>query len=374
MDITQLLKTAAKIKASDLHLIKGEPPIVRIDGALLDLNDFLTAPEDTPAAYVMSADGEIASENKETQESKIIVSEEDLEIAINQILSPEQKKRFLEEKDLDFALSFDGFRLRINLARERGNIKLTARIISNHKVSLEEINMPQVVQRLLHLRQGLILLTGPAGSGKSTSLAAMIGYINENLNSNIVTLEDPIEYMFSPEASIITQRELGIDMDSFAAGLKHVLRQDPNVVMIGEMRDLETVSAAVTLAETGHLVLATLHTSSAAQTIDRIIDMFPTHQQNQIKSQLSTILAAVISQRLLPRLGGGRIATREVMIMNSAVANLIREHKTVQLKSVIETSLGEGMISFSRDLKDLYGRNLITQEVYEEYLSSLSNI
>jgi len=266
---------------------------------------------------------------------------------------------------LDFLYSVDDRRYRVNLSQERDSFRLSARVISDTIPTLEDIDMPDVIYNLLSMNQGLILLTGPTGCGKSTTLASMVEYLNKNFNYNIITLEDPIEYIFKSNKSVIAQRQLGFDMFTFGDGLKHILRQDPDVIMVGEMRDLETISTAITLAETGHLVLATLHTYSASQTVDRMIDIFPSHQQGQIRSQLSMILAAVISQRLLPKVGGGRVAAREIMIRNSAVANLIREQKSSQLKSVIETSYKDGMRTLSRSIKDLYDNNRITRETAE---------
>jgi twitching motility protein PilT len=237
--------------------------------------------------------------------------------------------------------------------------------------TLEEIQMPKIVYNLLDLKQGLILVTGPTGCGKSTTLAAMIDYINLNRFCNIITFEDPIEYVFEPKKSIIVQRELGADMTSFAAGLKHALRQDPNVIMVGEMRDLETIATTITLAETGHLVLATLHTYNASQTIDRIIDIFPPHQQTQVRMQLSMTLAGIISQRLLPTLNGeGRIATREILLNTPAVSNIIRENKVAQLKTVIETSSRQGMRSLDQDLQRLYKEKLIKKEIAQSYMDN----
>lgn len=255
------------------------------------------------------------------------------------LLNDGQKKKFVANRNLDFSFSLENkARFRINLHYEKNNIGLTARVINEQILSLKDIGVPKITYDLLNSDHGLILVTGPTGCGKSTTLAAMINYINENYNRSIITLEDPIEFIFKPSKSIIIQRELGSDILSFQDGLKYAMRQDPNIIMVGEMRDLETISAAVTLAETGHLVLATLHTCSSAQTVDRIIDIFPPHQQNQIKTQLSTALKAVIAQKLLPKINGGRIAAREIMINTPAIANLIRENKTSQIKTVIETS------------------------------------
>ncbi len=348
MDINNLLKLAADNQASDIHLLSGQPPILRIDGELVDLNQVVS------------------------HEKFAALTNTNLEIFIDRLLTEKQKTRFLEERDLDLGYQIDTYRYRLNFAYEKNNISIVARIISDQKQTLEEIGMPPIVEELLKLTQGFILVTGPTGCGKSTSLAAMINHLNSHYSYNIVTLEDPIEYIFSPEKSIISQRQLGTDMLTFNSGLKHVLRQDPNIIMLGEMRDLETISAAVTLAETGHLVLATLHTYSAAQTIDRIIDSFPPYQQNQIKSQLSNVLSAVISQRLLPRQQGGRIATREILINNKAVANLIREGKLEQIESIIETGSSQGMITMDKHLKELYQAGEISREVAERNIENIN--
>jgi twitching motility protein PilT len=350
MDIDKLFQLAVKNKASDLHLVNGLSPLLRINGEIIPISKLKEAKD-----YF--------------KEEK--VSNTDLEKLLTEILTAADKEKFLLAKDLDFGYSLDDVRFRVNLSYEKGSIHLVARVINSQEVSLEELGMPAVTKKILRQNQGLVLVTGPTGSGKSTTLAAMINYINSTEACNIITLEDPIEFLFQSKKSIITQRQLGSDMNSFASGLKHVLRQDPDIIMVGEMRDLETISAAITLAETGHLVLATLHTCSAAQTIDRIIDIFPPHQQNQIKSQLSSILLAVISQRLLPKVGGGRVAAREVLIHDSAVANLIREQKIPQINNVIETSANEGMITMSKSIKELYKNELISEEVAEEELEKL---
>lgn len=345
MDINQLFKLAADHKASDIHLVFGQPPILRIDGELQDINKTVTA-GGFPA-----------------------LTTADLTAGAAAMLSPELRQRLLDKRDLDLGYEIDNYRFRVNFAYEKNNLMIVARVINQQPPTLEEIGMPSVVQKLLNLPQGFILVTGPTGCGKSTTLAAMINYINENRSANIISLEDPIEFIFTPQRSLISQRQLGTDMLSFASGLKHVLRQDPNVIMLGEMRDLETIATAVTLAETGHLVLATLHTYSAAQTIDRIIDIFPPYQQGQIKSQLSAVLTAVISQRLLPkRLGPGRIAAREILINNEAVANLIREGKLAQIKSTLETGASFGMVTMDRHIKQLYEAGEISREVAESNL------
>ncbi len=333
MTIKEIFKIALEEKASDVHLVTDMPPMLRIDGEL------------------SSVDHESPLPKKEME--RLILS----------ILDEEQKNKFLNEKELDISYQSDDARFRINLFFERGNMGMVARVISNKIPTVKDVELPDIVTQLLNLKQGLILVTGPTGCGKSTTLAAMVDYLNSNFTYNIITLEDPIEFMFEPKKSIIVQRQLGSDMLSFAEGLKHALRQDPNVIMVGEMRDLETIATTITLAETGHLVLATLHTYSAAQTIDRIIDIFPPHQQNQVRTQLSMTLAGVISQRLLQKTNGGRIATREIMINTPAVSNIIRENKIAQLKTVIETNAKDGMVSMDQEIKKLFKEKIITKEI-----------
>jgi twitching motility protein PilT len=340
MDIQTLLEKAIDKKASDLHLVVDLPPILRIDGELVYLK-------------------EMDKLNQKGAEDMIYA-----------ILDEKQKDSFISKRELDFGYSLKGYRFRINLHFEKNNIGLVARVISGDIPTLEDIDMPKVIYDLLGVKQGLILLTGPTGCGKSTSLAAMINYVNHNRSCNIITLEDPIEYVFQPEKSVIIQRQLGSDILSFASGLKHALRQDPNVIMVGEMRDLETIATTITLAETGHLVLATLHTYNAAQTIDRIIDIFPPHQQSQVRMQLSITLAGVISQRLLPRKEEGRVATREVLVNTPAVANLIRENKIAQIKTVIETNSKEGMRTMDQDIKRVFKEGLITEEIAQSNMEN----
>ncbi|MFH1457137.1 MAG: type IV pilus twitching motility protein PilT [Patescibacteria group bacterium] len=339
MNIDQIFSLAIKKNASDVHLIVGLPPILRVDGILKQIKDFIK------------------------------ISPSEIKEMIYAILTDQQKERFERERELDLSYQVkNSSRLRVNCFFEKSNIGLVARIIPAQVPNMESLGMTEVIYDLVRETQGLILFTGPTGCGKSTSLAAMIDLINSERSESIVTLEDPVEFIYTPKKSIIVQRQLGRDMLSFAEGLKHSLRQDPNVLLVGEMRDLETISATLTLAETGHLVFATLHTHSANQTVDRIVDIFPPYQQEQIRLQMSLSLRAVISQHLVPGVDGGRVAVREVMINNPAVSNLIRENKIPQIRSVIQTSSDEGMITRDQDLKRLFKEGKITKEVYEIYL------
>ncbi len=339
MEINKLLKASVDKRASDLHLVVGHSPIVRIDGDIKHLAEFpvLTAME--------------------------------LKKMIDSILTGHQKKKFQEEKELDFSYEINNIgRFRVNLFLERDNIGLVARVISKDIPSLEELGLGETTERLIKDKQGLILVTGPTGSGKSTSLASMINHINVTREDSIITLEDPIEYLFPKAKSVIVQRQLGSDMVSFAAGLKHVLRQDPDVIMVGEMRDLETIALTLTLAETGHLVLATLHTPNASQVIDRIVDVFPPHQQDQVRLQFSMVLDAVIAQQLLPRKGGGLIAAREILINTPAVSNIIRENKVPQIKTVMQTSSEYGMVTMNQSVKEIYEQGLIDDNIAQAFL------
>jgi twitching motility protein PilT len=339
--LKEIFEKAVEKKASDVHLVAYQPPVFRIDGELIWLKDF---PPLKP---------------------------EDLIDLIEPILNESQKKEIYEKKELDTSYGIDkNIRFRINLYWEKGNLALASRIIWPYIPSFEEIGLPEIAKKLCELKQGLIIVTGPAGCGKSTTLASMINYINQTRNCNIITLEDPIEFVFTPIKSLITQRELKKDMLSFYDALKHVVRQDPNVIMVGEMRDLETMSLTLTLAETGHLIFTTLHTPNAIQTIDRIIDVFPPYQQSQIRVQLALSLKAIIAQQLLPKKEGGRVAVREILINTPAVANLIRENKIAQIKSVIQTSLKDGMISFEQSLKKLLEEGVISYEIASLYFDN----
>ncbi len=337
--IDNILALASSSGASDVHFLVGRQPLFRIEGNLVDVDQ---EPVLTPAL---------------------------MEELVYSIINDEQKGRFVEQRELDFAYQVKrDARFRVNIHWARNNIGMVARVIPVTIPTIQQLDVPDVTYDLLRLHQGLILVTGPTGSGKSSTLAAMINYINQTQRCHIVTLEDPIEYVFFSDQSIIRQRELYKDFLSFSTALKHVVRQDPDVIMVGEMRDLETISAALTVAETGHLVFATLHTLGSSQTIDRIIDVFPPHQQEQIRLQLSTELRAVISQRLVARVGGGRIATREVMMNTPAVSNLIRENKVTQIQTVMQTSSQYHMFTMDQDLKRLYENQEINRDTALAYI------
>jgi len=334
MNLEEIFSLAINKKASDVHLVIGLPPVLRIDGLL------------------------------ERQEDLPSVSQKDLLSFVERNLNEGQKKNLFENRELDlsFVTLKEKTRLRVNVFWEKNNLALAARIIWPRLPTMEEIDMPRITYDLCRLSAGLIIISGPAGCGKSTTSAAMIEYINQNRNAHIITLEDPIEFVFTSKKCIISQRELGQDMVSFTQALKHVVRQDPNIIMVGEMRDLETISLAITLAETGHLILATLHTPSAPQTISRIVDVFPSNQQTQIRLQLSLALKAIVCQRLFPRAGGGRVAAREVLINNTAIANLIRENQIQQIVSNIQMGGRYGMFTLEQDLKRLIKEGMINQE------------
>ncbi|MFA5134904.1 MAG: type IV pilus twitching motility protein PilT [Patescibacteria group bacterium] len=345
--IDSMLVDAIKQGASDVHLATGKSPVFRVDGKLIE------------------------------QSGLKVLTPESVKSLIFEILSEKQQQIFTHERELDLSYELDDqSRFRVNCFWERGNVALAARIIASQIPKLEELMIPDVIRNLMDLKQGLILVTGPTGCGKSTSLAAMINYVNLKRAAHIITLEDPIEFIYPPDSgkSLIVQRQLGTDMLTFAQALKHILRQDPNVILVGEMRDLETIAATITLAETGHLVLATLHTYNAAQTVDRIIDVFPPYQQPQIRLQLSLFLKGIMSQQLLPKTDGGRVAAREILINTPAVANLIRENKIPQVKTVIQTSAADGMFTIDQDLKRLYEEGFISDDTAKTYMVTPSMI
>lgn len=328
-----LLEEVIKKKASDLHIQVGLPPMLRVDGALVPV----------PGADVLT--------------------EETVELLIFAVLDEDQKQILLKDKEFDFSFAFgDLGRFRVNAFHERGNLAAAMRLIPNEILSIEQLGLPQIANKFAEYPRGLVLVTGPTGSGKSTTLAALLNKINLEKAVHIVTIEDPIEFTHKSQKSVIVQREVHYDTYSFSAALRSSLRQDPDVVLIGEMRDLETIAAAITIAETGHLVLATLHTNSASQSIDRMIDVFPPHQQPQIRTQLSNILMAICSQRLVPAIGGGRIAAAEILVATPAVRNIIREGKTHQLEAVIQTGAEFGMQSMDKTLVNLIHNGTITYD------------
>jgi twitching motility protein PilT len=336
--LVDLLTTTAKQSASDLHLAVGRKPTLRIDGVLVPL-------QQEPVMTPESAEGVIGA-----------------------LLSPEQKQRLLKDRQVDMAYSFeDKARFRVNVYYQRGYLAAALRLVPARIKTIEDLNLPPLMHDLAKLSQGFVLFVGPAGHGKSSSLAAIVDEVNHTRSDHIITVEDPIEYLFTQDNCIVSQREVGSDATGFHAALRDILRQDPDVVMIGEMRDTVSIGTAMRAAETGHLVLSTLHTNSASQTIDRIIDSFPAEQQGQATSQLAATLVAIVSQRLLPRISGGRIPAVEIMIVNPAIRNLIRERKTYQIDLVIETSLQEGMITLNRSLANLVKNKEITLDNAELY-------
>lgn len=333
-----LLEEVVRKNASDLHLQVDLPPMLRLDGAL------------TPFSGYPNLNSE--------QVQRLVFS----------ILDEDQQRILMKDKEFDFSFAFgDLGRFRVNAFHERGNLAASLRLIPNDIKTVTELGMPPVIQTFADYPRGLVLVTGPTGSGKSTTLAALVDKINTEKARHIITIEDPIEFTHKSKRSVIAQREVHYDTYSFSAALRSALRQDPDVVLIGEMRDLETISAAITIAETGHLVFATLHTNSAAQSIDRMIDVFPPHQQPQVRSQLANILQGICAQRLVPAIGGGRVVAAEVLVANPAVRNIIREGKSHQLDAVIQTGADQGMQTMDRTLVKLVQSGVVTYDDAREY-------
>ncbi|MCL4358176.1 type IV pilus twitching motility protein PilT [Patescibacteria group bacterium] len=343
--IEVLLEEVIKKNASDLHIQVGLPPMIRIDGQLLP---------------VQGAE---------------VLNEEGVEALVFAILDEDQKQILLKDKEFDFSFAFgDLGRFRVNAFHERGNLAAALRLIPNEIRAIEQLGLPSIINKFADYPRGLVLVTGPTGSGKSTTLASMIHKINVEKAVHIITIEDPIEYTHKSSKSVVVQREVHYDTYSFSAALRSVLREDPDVVLVGEMRDLETIASAITIAETGHLVFATLHTNSAAQSIDRMIDVFPPHQQPQIRSQLSNILMAIVSQRLIPQIGGGRVAAAEILVATPAVRNIIREGKSHQLDAVIQTGSEFGMQSMDKTLVKLIHDGTISYEEARNFAVDLDEL
>lgn len=334
MHIDELLTMATERKASDIHLTVGTPPIFRIDGDLIRVNIMDKLLPDDTEKYAKA------------------------------IMNDHLQKQFDDKGEVDFSYAVKNLgRFRVNVYQQRGSYAVALRLIPIEIPTIDELGLPQVMKDIASKKRGLVLVTGPTGSGKSTSLASMLNHINNNRSEHIITIEDPIEYLHTHKNSIINQREVGQDSNNYPNALRAALRQDPDIILIGEMRDLETISIAITAAETGHLVFATLHTVNAVSSIERIIDVFPPFQQEQVKVQLANVLEGVISQQLLSRANQrGRIAACEVMIPNSAIRNNIRDGKTHQILSFLQTGRGEGMISMDASLMELYKSNYITKE------------
>ena len=333
MDLIQILKAAYEANASDIHLIAGQPPVIRVHQVMTPMNFPVIAPDDAKAF-------------------------------VKQMASPEAFQTFEKNKDADFSFFVDGLaRYRVNAHMQRGKVGLAMRMIKTKVPPLSALSLPEVIARLTYLPRGLVLVTGDTGSGKSTTLAAMIEAMNQRYKKHIITLEDPVEYTFESKQCVIEQRELGQDMPTFASGLKHALRQDPDIILVGEMRDLETTALAISAAETGHLVLSTLHTVNASQTVERIVDMYPAGQQNQIRSMLANTLQAVVSQTLFSRIDrAGMIPAVETLLCTPAVRNLIREARTFEIPNVIETSRAIGMASLDSSIAELYFNGHISRD------------
>ena len=328
----KLLETVYVQGASDLHISVGQPPVLRIHGRLVRLETKVLEPDDT--------------------------------VSLMKSITPDRCQQELQQRGTtDFGMAYgDKARFRVSVFKQRGNTGMVLRQIPNKLMSLEELNTPPIMKDLIMRSRGLILVTGPTGSGKSTTLAACVDYLNHNVDHHIITIEDPIEFYHYHKKSTINQREVGVDVPTFSEAIRRALRQDPDIILVGELRDLETIEAAITAAETGHVVFGTLHTSSAAGTINRIIDVFPTNQQDQIRTQLSTAIIGILAQQLLPRIQGGRVAAYEMLVVTSAIANLIRENKTFHITSSIQTGHKLGMQLLDEHLFKLWKDNTISKE------------
>jgi len=327
--IDKLLQAAVNRNASDLHITVGLEPTLRIDGRLVRLDTKILDPEDT--------------------------------VALMKSITPDRCQQELQEVGgSDFGFAFgDKARFRVSVFKQRGNVAMVLRQIPNTLLTFEQLGTPPVLKRLIDRPKGLILVTGPTGSGKTTTLAAMTDYLNQSFDHHIITIEDPVEFQHKHKKSIVNQREIGVDVPSFAEAIRRALRQDPDVILVGEMRDLETIEAAISAAETGHIVFGTLHTTGAQGTVNRIIDVFPTSQQEQIRTQLSTAIIGIVSQNLLPKKGGGRVAAYEMLVVTPAISNLIRENKTFRITSAIQTGQKVGMQLLDDHLLDLWRRDFV---------------
>lgn len=334
---------AIEAKVSDLYLIGDQYPIARVDGNLLILDE----------QFMPNAK---------------------LDTLLMEILTPAQQQFFVKNRDYDFAYTVAGRRFRVNIHFQNNKLGMVARLIPDTIPPLERLDFTPAMYNFTGLKDGLVLVTGPTGSGKSTTLAAMINYIHQKSSKHIITMEDPIEFVYGEGKSIIEQREIGKDTPTFASALKYALRQDPNVILVGEMRDPETIQATLTAAETGHLVFSTLHTYNAPETIERIISVFPEYKQQQLLVQLASTLRGVISQMLVPKIGGGRVPVREILINTVGVANLIRNHRIEQIKNIMQTSMAEGMLTLDASCNTLFDAKLISQETYDYILEGIARL
>ncbi len=339
LELNKLLSLLLERDASDLHLLVGEPPVIRVDTQLIRLDNY----------QALSADN--------------------INDLMKVLLHDAQKKLFAEKMQVDFSYAFkENIRFRVNAYMHKGTPAIAMRVIPTHIKTLEELNLPSILKKFIEKKQGLVLMVGPTGHGKTTALASLINEINNTRDGHILTIEDPVEFVFTPNKSIISQREVLVDTPDFESALKSALREDINVVLVGEMRDLESISTTLTIAETGHLVFATLHTNDAAQSIDRIVDVFPPGQQNQIRSQLASVLVGVVSLRLLPKIGGGRVPAYEILVSNHAVRNVIRDNKVYEIPNIIHTSLEEGMIPLDKTLALLVKQGVVEFEVAQNFV------